>query len=140
MLLVLVRVGAFQWENAVRLSNSVDHSSHVFVGIASDGLSDGSLKSSVSASDEVRNVALGLGSPSNDGMPRVAKVSVDVSSTINLEHVSLLNFLTLVLERRVVESDLVNADTGGEGDSPLGLLGLLSAVDLFEFLLDEVVS
>ena len=81
---------------------------------------------------DVSGYILGSVGADNHSCGDMGEISIDMASKIDFGPGSGFEGAGLVLQRRVVETDSVGADHGGEAHASLDFLGFLSAVDFGE--------
>lgn len=99
-----------------------------------------SSKSSVGSVDHVGLLGISLVVTNDHRVGGVSSKAIDVSTTLNLSDIAILHLAGLVLEGREVSHDIVEGDAGGHGNTTLDLLGLLTVVNLGQFLSDEGIN
>lgn len=137
VLLEVVGQDSFQRGHLVRIADFLDGVGDLVVEISWLDQSDGSLGSFVGSKKDICLFAghgsLGIGLDDN-GVSSKGSKTIDMGSEFDLDKISFLDGSRLFGHGRVVAADLVDGDTGGEGDS---LEDLLLVVD-FAQLFDEV--
>lgn len=140
MLLQLVRKHALQRTHFVRIADLLYHLSNLVVRVPRLEQSEGGLSSFVCREDHVCLFAsdgcvfVGL---DDEGVRYEGREAVDMGSQFNFDEVSLLDGGGVFLEGRIVATDFIDGDGGGEGKA---LEGGLFVIDFGELFVDEAVG
>ena len=140
VLLELVGEHALEWAHLVSLADLLDHLSHLVVGVSRLQQPHCSLRGLVSGQDHIRLLASDrriLVRLNDNGVGSEGSETIDMGSKLELDQIALLDGGGILLEGRVIATDLVDGDGGRESQT---LEDWFFVIDLGELLVDEAVG
>ena len=140
MLLHLVRKHSFKRTDLIRISDLLDDFSDLIVLMSWLDKSESCLRCFISSKDDISllssdwSIFVRL---NNNSMASESGKSVNMDSKFNFNKISFFDAGGILLKGRVVSTDLIDGDCGGEGES---LEDRFFIINFGEFLVDETVT
>lgn len=139
MLLKSVRKDTLDWLDFVCFANSANVLSDFLVKTTNTESSDCSSESVICSKDYISLLSIGL-STNNDGMSSVGNISINMSTELNLDKVSVLESDRVFLEWGEVSGNLIDREAAWESNTSFELLCLFAVINILKFFIDESVD